>query len=319
MPPAAYIVCGDGGFDNHRVYKVDLVAGGMLGVSLPIDWLGNPTHLAFDMERSRLYIGSFRGKAYDYYPITVVNVQDGEFEVVGRYTTNPDDVLPRDSTRWNKKPYEVYQIAVSPDGTELYLAHGGLSEGMLGAAWDANTGTGLRELERSVRQTDVWSPDGRYFARILPDRDRTREADGKIPVEKIPARVEVFDVRTGRRVSLMYPEDGKGLHPPWGRTQGPFVRAHGSGRILVHDRDTGEVLSDFSVDQLTGLSSFGGVTWAEQPLLHDRRTIVLGMRDVEAESTFVVAINAIGKAEVTRTEAGANCTNPVLANVADKS
>jgi len=309
----AYVVCGDQDFHNQKIYKVDLIAGGRLGVSEPIDWMGNPTQLAIDRKRSRLYIGSFRGKARDYYPVTVVSVEDDEFEVVEQFTTNLEDVLPRDSSRLNKKPHEVYQIAVSPDGNELYVMHGGMSEGMLGAVWDAGTGNLLRELERPVQQADIWSPDGQYVARVMPSRERKREQDGRITVERIPARVDVLDVLTGRRVSLAYPENGKMLHPPWGHAEGPLVRVRGSGSALAYDRDSGEVVSDFNVDQLTGLSMFAGVTWYAPPVLDDHRTIVLSMYDSHASRVFVVAIDALKQTEVSRTQVGARCTNAVVA------
>lgn len=311
--PVAYIVCGDEDFGNQRVYQIDLLAGGNISVSDPIDWLGNPTQLAIDTNRSRLYIGSFRGKARDYYPVTVVSFQDGEFKVADRFTTNPQDVFPRDSRRRNTKPHEVYQVVVSPDGSELYLMHGGMSQGMLGAVWDASTGKVLRELERSVLQSDIWSPDGRYVAKVLPDRERTWEGDGRKRVETFPARVEVRDVQTGKRVSLAYPENGEGLHPPWGSIKGPLVRVHGSGRTLTYDRDTGEVVSSFNVERLTGLRKLARDTWDAPPVLDDLQTIALGMYDSDIERMFVVAIDVFEQREITRTRVGARCTNVVVA------
>lgn len=310
--PVAYVVCGDEDFRSQRVYQVDLWGGGRLGVSDPIEWMGHPTQLAIDRQRRRLYIGSFRGKARDYYPMTVVNIQNGGFKVADQFTTNPEDVLPRDSRRLNTKPHEVYQVAVSPDGNELYLMHGGMSEGMLGAVWDASTGAVLRELEFPVQKIHVLTPDGRYFARIWPDRQRTQDENGEMTTEKIPARIEVRDVQTGRRVSLTYPENGKGLHPPWGHAEGPLVRVHGSGRTLAYDRDTGETVSDFNIDQLTGLSTFAGSKWDEPPVLDDHRTIVLNMFNANAGRMFVVAIDVLGQLEMTRTEVSSNCTNPVV-------
>ena len=311
--PVAYIVCGDAYFRDYRVYRIDLINGGVLAASESIDWMGNPKHLAMDAKRSRLYIGSFRGKARDYYPITVVNIQDSEFEVVNRFSTNPKDVLPRDSTQHNSKPYEVYQIAVPPNGNELYVMHGGLSEGMLRAVWDADTGEVLRELETYVRPSDVWSPDGHYVAGIWPNHVRTVQQNGTTTTEKITAGVDVRDVRTGKRVSLTWLEDGKELHPPWNRIDGSLIRLHGTGRILAHDRDTGDVIADFNIDNLTGLNTFGGVRWDMPPVFDDNQTIVLSMIGFEKERTYVVAIDVLRQSEVSRTGIGANCTNPVLA------
>ena len=46
--PMAYVVCGDGNFQDNRVYRVDLLAGEVKGVSDPLDWMGKPQHLSFD-------------------------------------------------------------------------------------------------------------------------------------------------------------------------------------------------------------------------------------------------------------------------------
>lgn len=310
--PVVYVVCRDDDFQNQRVYRVDIVNGGVLAVSKPIDWMGNPTQLAIDVKRSRLYIGSYRGKARDYYPMTIVDIRDSEFEVVNRFSTNLEDTLPRDSTQRNLKPFEVYQIAIPPDGNELYVMHGGMSEGMLQAVWDADTGEVLRELETYVRPTDVWSPDGRYVAGIWPNHERTLQQNGDTITEKVSAGVDVRDVHTGKRVSLTWLNDGKRLHPPWNRIEGPLIRVHGSGRALAHDRDTGEVVSEFNVAQLTGLGTWGGVTWLEPPVLDDHQTIALSMFGVGFESTNVVAIDVLRQTELTRTEVGARCTNPVV-------
>lgn len=311
--PVAYIVCGDADFQDYRVYQIDLVNGGVLAASEPIDWMGNPQHLAMDAKRSRLYIGSFRGKARDYYPMTVVQVQGIEFEVLNRFSTNPEDTLPRDSKRRNSKPYEVYQVVLSPEGNELYVMHGGMSEGMLRTVWDAETGEVLRELEMYVRPTDVWSPDGRYVAGIWPNRPEIAGSGGETVTEKSRAGFDVRDVHTGKRVSLTWLEDGKGLHPPWNRIEGPLIQLHGTGRILAHDRDTGDVVADFNVEQLTGLNNFGGVLWFNPPVLDDHQTMVLTMFDSDVEHTYVVAIDVLRQTEVSRTEFGANCTNPVTA------
>ena len=309
--PVGYIVCGNEHFRDQRVYQVDFVNGGVTGMSEPIDWMGNPQHLAIDAGRARLYIGSFRGKARDYYPMTVVSMRDGEFEVANRFTTHPEDTLPRDSRRRNRKPYEVYQIVLSPDGNELHVAHGGLSEGMLRAVWDANTGEVLRELEHYVRPADVWSPDGRYVAEIWPGSDAQMAKEGETAKGENTAGVDVRDVQTGKRVSLTWLEDGKGLHPPWGRIGGPLIRVHGTGRVLAHDRDSGKVVSEFNVDELTGLYTLGGVLWQEPLVLADKHTAVLPMFD--SERTFVVAVHVLRPQEVSRTAVGANCTNPVAA------
>ena len=333
--PVAYIACRDNDFQNQRVYRTDPLSGGVLGVSEPIDWMGNPTQLTIDTKRSRLFVGSFRGKARDYYPMTVVNVQDKEFEVVNRFTTNPEDILPRDSTQWNEKPFEVYQIAVSPDGDELYVGHGAMSEGTLTAVWNADTGKVLRELATYVDPGDVWSPDGRYVAGIWPSRERIVETNGVPMIETVHAGVDVRDVQTGRRVSLTYLEDGRGLQPPWGKLKGPLIRVDAkTGEVRTYDRDAGDIVSEFNIKELTGLRMGEGGTWVQPDTLEDKEMIVLDMvcyepldesvtldcdfstwsdwRIPKLRRTYVVVVNVIQQRELSRTEVGMHCTNPVV-------
>ena len=246
--PVGYIVCGNDDIDGHQIYCVDLLKEVVTGVSDPISWMGNPTQLSIDAKRLRLYVSSFRGKAYDYYPMTVVSVEGGAFEIVNRFTTNSEDIGPRDSTRLNNKPFEVYMTAVSPDGDELYVMHGGMPEGKLRAVWNADTGEVLRNLQGYIRPKDVWSPDRRYVAGIWPSRERTVKNKEISMVEKVHAGVDVRDVQTGKRVSLTYLEDGRGLQPPWGKLKGPLIRVDAkTGDVRTYNRDPGDIVSEFNI------------------------------------------------------------------------
>ncbi len=189
--PMAYVVCGDGNFQDNRVYRVDLLAGEVKGVSDPLDWMGKPQHLSFDPVHSRLYIASMRGKAADYWPVTVVRVRDSQFEVVNRFTTAEDDTLPRGAGETSRmktgEPYwsplntklnEAYETVVSPDGKELFVMHGGLPDtGKLTAVWDSATGKVLRLLPYGIRPSHLWSPDGNRVAAIWPSGEREREGN----------------------------------------------------------------------------------------------------------------------------------------------
>ena len=333
--PVGYIVCGNDDIDGHEVYRVDLLKGVVIGVSKPIGWMGSPAQLSIDTNRLRLYVSSFGGKAYDYYPMTVVSVEGGAFEVVNRFTTNPEDIGPRDSTRLNNKPFEVYMTVVSPDGDELYVMHGGVPEGKLRAVWNADTGEVLRNLQGYIRPKDVWSPDRRYVAGIWPSRERTVKNKGISTVETVHAGVDVRDVQTGRRVSLTYLEDGRGLQPPWGKLKGPLIRVDAkTGEVRTYDRDAGDIVSEFNIKELTGLRMGEGGTWVEPDTLEDKEMIVLDMvcyepldesvtldcdfstwsdwRIPKLRRTYVVVVNVIQQRELSRTEVGMHCTNPVV-------
>lgn len=314
--PIAYVVCGNLDSYDNRVYRVDLLLGELRGVSEPIDGLGSPENLAYDPVHSRLYVASLHKKwGRDMWPFTSLHVRNGEFEVLRHFSVLREGDLPKralDLAPAGIRLPEGYQIMVSPDGNELYVAHGGMQSGIYAEVWDPNTGDMLRELEMAIRPSDVWSPDGHRVAAIWPPRPAKAEDVGRKATAS-KAGVGVGDVRTGKRLSVTYREDGRGLHPPWGRIEGPLIQLHGGGRVLAYDRDTGDILSDFDVDRLTGLNTLGGVLWIQPPLLDDHRTTVLRMYDFGAEHTYLVAIDVLGQKEVSRTRLGARCTNPVVA------
>ncbi len=334
--PVGYILCGDDDLQARKVYRVDLLKGVVASVSDPIDWMGSPAQLSIDPNRLRLYVSSFRGTANDYYPMTVVSFEGGAFETVTRFTTNPEDVEPRDSTQLNTKPSEVYMTVVSPDGNELYVMHGGMPEGKLRAVWNADTGEVLRDLESYIRPKDVWSPDGRLAAGVWPTQERNIKNNGVPTIEKVRAGVDVRDVQTGKRISLTYLEDGKGLHPPWGRLEGPLIRVGAnSGEVRAYDRDTGDIISEFNIKELTGLRMGESGTWVEPDVLDDKQTIVLDMvcyspvdekvklncdfstwddwRIPKLKRSYVVVVDVLQQNEASRTEVGMHCTNPVVA------
>ncbi len=346
--PMAYVVCGDGNFQDNRVYRVDLLAGEVKGVSDPLDWMGKPQHLSFDPVHSRLYIASMRGKAADYWPVTVVRVRDSQFEIVNRFTTAANDTLPRGAGEtcrmksgepyWsplNTKLNEAYKTVVSPDGNELFVSHGGLADkGKSAAVWDTVTGKVLRLLPYGMRPSQLWSPDGNRVAAIWTAGEREREENGKVIARSWPGGVSVINVQTGERVTT-YLTDNKGLHPPWSKVEWPLIRVHGSGRLQAFDRDTGQVISEFNVEELTGLTThYGGVVWSPPLVLDGKQAIILNMRCYERaadkgglncqpptfeelpniiEHTYIVVIDVLQQTEKSRTEVGTDCTNSVLA------
>ena len=302
--PMAYVVCGGDYYDQHsKVYRVDLQAGALHGVSDSIDWLGNAEKLSFDPVRSRLYIASMRGRSNLYWPVTAVQVKGGTFEVVRRFSTALDDTLSRGAgeTRTMKSG----ETDSRPPNTNMNEAY---------------------EI--------VVSRDGKHVAAIWPGGERTRKENGQEIAQRWPGGVSVIDVQTGDRATT-YLEENQGLHPPWRKIEGPFIRVHGSGRLQAFDRNTGRIISEFNVQEITGLAThYGGVLWSQPPVLDDGKTIVLNMRCYERaaekdgsnclpptlrewpniiELTYVVLIDAIQQTEVTRTEVGVDCSNPALA------
>ena len=321
--PVAYVVCADSDGQNNRVYVVRLLDGDLLAVSDSIDLLGKPTHLAYDPNYSRIYISSMRGQSLDYSPLTVLDVGRGEFEVLNRFEINFEASSPR-TARESKKSNaranqgslrntrvrDAYYSFVSPNGKELYVAHAGLADsGYLMAVWEAETGAVLRLLPIGIRSFYSWSPDGNYVAEIWPSAQRQRVKDGNTVVEELPGGVSVLDTRTGKEAGLTYLENNKGMHPPWGRIDEPFIHfsRRNPGLVRVYDRDTGKILSRFDLHALTGLEY-----WRDPAILKKGRLIAATMTNFHKQG-YIVLIDVLDGMEITRTKVGEQCTNPVVA------
>ncbi|MCY4166014.1 MAG: hypothetical protein OXF03_07705 [Gammaproteobacteria bacterium] len=335
--PMAYVLCGDDLLDEIRAYRVDLLAGELTNVSEPVEWLGQPHHLAYDPVRSRLYVASMNKKwSPPMWPVTSLRVGGGEFEVAGRFPTNRDGNLLEKARAGEAPPgrkmmaeamREAYKVIVSPDGRELYVSYGGLSDtGMLVEVWDADTGETLRTLPHAIESRDEWSPNGDYVAEIWPGGDREIDQDGNVIVKKRKGGVSVSSTQTEERLAPKYLEENKGMHPPWGRIEEPliylFPRNMSLGEIRVFDRDIGSMISQFKVRELTGLD-LGKPSIAV--LEGGRQIAVSAVKRTEAPESYpprslgfkregyVVLIDVMDRREVTRTRVGARCTNAVVA------
>jgi len=339
--PVAYVVCGYDLLGESRAYRVDLLAGELSGVSEPIAWLGQPHHLAYDPVHSRLYIASMNKKwSPPMWPVTALRARGGEFEVVNRFPTNRENGLlekaragekPPKRDRLNKhyvRMREAYSVIVSPDGSELYMSYGRLSDtGMLTEVWDADTGEVLRGLPTPIRSHYSWSPDGDRLASIWPSYDPAAERDWDVADVAFSGGIGVISTQSGEKSPLRHLEDNKGMHPPWGRIDEPFVylfpgNSH-LGMVRMYDRDTGEVLSELEVRQLTGLMPDGS---PEIAVLEGGRLIAVSAFErtapvelksplsvAEQEQSYVVLIDVLERREITRTQVGSRCTNAVVA------
>ncbi len=329
--PVAYVVCGDDRFQDNRVYRVDLLAGELKGVSDPIARLGNPDHLAFDPVHSRLYIASMSGRSGpNYWPVTVVRVGNGEFEVMNRFTTRSADNSPggANAGKGRNGPYEAYEIVVSPNGNELYVRHGGLVDSdFLTAVWDSETGQILRLLRMPIQSHYSWSPDGNYVATIWPSARRERREGENIFIEKLPGGVGIVNTHTGETEKINYLQENKGMHPPWSRIDEPLIDFSPLewGTVGVYDRDTGEIMSEFDIQESTGLVLQSSPIGDRSAVLDGGRLFAVSLRQDqslrlwdsnEADSdypSYIVLIDVIDQREITRTLVGQRCSNAVVA------
>lgn len=331
--PMAYVVCGDRSLRESRVYRVDLLAGELKGVSDTIDWLGRPRHLAYDPVHSRLYIASMHNRwLRGMWPVTSLRVRGDEFDVLNRFPTNRENDLLRKARAGERPPdmliNEAYQVVVPPAGNELYVSHAGLADREMSAAvWNPETGDIVRLLATPIRSHYSWSPDGNRVAAIWPSGERERIENGKMIVEKLPGGVGIVNTRTGEKEGTTYLEDNKGLHPPWGRIDEPFIYldpwGSEAGALQVYDRDTGKIISQLDIYQLTDMTLGESTEFA---VLDKGRLIAVSMekhmehaelhsdaiREVDIQG-YIVLIDVIDRREITRTRVGAHCTNPVVA------
>ena len=330
--PVAYVVCGDDLLGEIRAYSVDLLAGEVKGVSEPIKWLGDPSRLAYDPVHSRLYIASMNKKwSPPRWPVTVLWARGGEFKVVKRFSTIRENNVLVQSSAEEQPPAdspEVYKVLVSPDGDELYVSYGGLSDtGALLEVWDANTGEVLRGLPAVIDSNDEWSPDGNHVAVIWPSYEREVNRDGKVTTKTWQGGVVLISTRTGEKSPARRLEDNKNLHPPWGRIDEPYIHFYPynmrSGDLRIFDRDSGEMISRLRISQLTGLEVGGNPAVAA--LEGGRLIAVSAVKRMKAPESYpprslgwrregyVLLIDVMDRREITRTRVGERCTNVVVA------
>lgn len=213
---------------------------------------------------------------------------------------------------------------MSPDGSELYVAHGGLvGSGSMIAVWNAETGEALRNLPSSIGEDYVWSSDGKLVAEIWPGSERKRQDGGKIIMQEHKGGVSVVNTRTGEKEAIAYLEDNRGMHPPWGRIDEPLVRFSRQGSVSAYDRDSGEVLSRFSVSDLTGMEANGHFRFAALDgggliaASLAKRVGQTGSRPATMRGAniqgYVVFLDVLNQRELTRTKVGVDCSNAVVA------
>ena len=319
--PAAYVVCKDGGIGRHRIYRVDISTGKLTDVSEPIDSVGSPGHLAYDPIHDRLYISSgrdisVRGFVPDFWPVTVVSVAAKEFRIAARFAPDPALWPRRPSNRTMRRPdsdhvHEVYRIVVSPSGKELFVSHSGLyGTAALTDVWDAMTGKSVRRLAGPIESRYAWSPQGDRYAEIWPSGSRTAVKDGKTTIREWPGGISVRSALTGQRIQRASLEGNKGLHPPWGREEGPFLYfpSRDLGTVRAYNRDTGEVTSEWNVNALTGLQPLHRLAVSGSDLF-----IAATLLDDASGANYVLWLHAVEGREISRTTVGSDCTNPVVA------
>ena len=324
--PMAYVACGAGSLEPTRVYRVDLLAGRLLDVSGPIPWTGRPGHLAHDPVFSRLYLVSDLAESESgTWPVTVIRA-DGTFDVIGRFTTNHEGAGKNKANEDGSSPYgrqhEIYNFVVSPDGSELFVNHGGVGGRMTTAEWDAHTGNVLRELPAIVRSNYTWSPDGDYAVYFWPSSKSRVRKYGKFMIEERPAGYRAFDRRAGRNTSAVYLEDNQGMHPPWGKIDKPLIYQLNEGRIVAYNRDTGETISDISLRNIAGKELKFGYFF--DALADGKRIAMSASQRIRAAAPpngsqdfaiqgYVVLIDVTDQRIVQRIQVGGQCTAPVVA------
>ena len=265
-PQLVYVACSD-----KRVYAVDLASGEVVARSNPIEGMGMPKSVVFVAETSRLYIGSQWDYAHnDYYPLVAVDVGDG-FDVVGRYTLDPEQDAIDPSTRMDV--YPVYRVVASETSNQLYLMYAGYGGGG-NAIFDMTSERIVGRTSRPVRPSTVVSSDGSQAADVWPSISRTINGETTV----FPSGVAVWDITTGEIISQVELEDNRGLQPPWETLSSPLLyRASGTNLHNLYDRDSGQIISTIDLRELTGMYSSES---EDEPVLIEGTTRMVAPMDM---------------------------------------
>ena len=244
-----YVACED-----KRVYAVDLASGEVVARSNPIEGMGRPTSVVFVSETFRLYIGSqWNYPQEGYYPLVAVDVSDG-FDVVGRYTLDPEQDAIDPSTPKYADP--VFRVVASETANHLYLMYASLDYGGgVAAIFDMAAERIVGKTGTTVMPNIVFSPDGSQKAEIWASSSRT--IDGV--TTEFPGGVAVRDIMTGEYISRVDLDGNRGLQPPWERLSSPHLDPVGRTETFrLYDRDSGSVVSTMDLNELTGMNRTQG-------------------------------------------------------------
>lgn len=168
----------------------------------------------------------------------------------------------RERRRLSLRPYEVYEVAVSPDG-RLVRAVGAEPAGPYQTDWEGGGGTsrlwldGGRELRLRESVYEAGDREEAFFRRrrfyLTGDSGFVQEA---APVPFVLRRPE-----TGRRVRTF-----RGLSAALSADDRFVLVGHPGGRVLLHEAATGRVVRRFSAGSAgvndVGFSPDGRLVWA---------------------------------------------------------
>ncbi|HEU4619720.1 MAG TPA: hypothetical protein VFV10_16905 [Gammaproteobacteria bacterium] len=297
----AYVACAD-----RKVYALDLETGAVLAVSDPIEGIGRPTSIALDRETSRLYVGSERDRGQnDFYPLVALDT-DKPFEIVGRYTLDPNRGSIDESVL-NPNSYALYQVVFSAATRRLYFGYTAPGHG-LSTVFDIGSGQIVGESEVGISEKSTFSPDGSKIAEIFPSGSRTRNGE----TTTWAGGVVVKDIATGEAVSRTALANNRGLQPPWKKLSSPFVYlSRPDDTLQVYERDSGRLLASIDADQATGLLPTGG----EPVFVDELNEVVLPMMGAGSESDmkgFLVLISPTSGDILKTIEVGPRPTNVVV-------
>ena len=230
---------------------------------------------------------------------------------------------------------EIYRLVVSPDGEELYLSHGGLVETEYPTeVWDASTGQVLRRLRQIPPGSRAWSPDGTRVAGFWAETEGGKTSEGGATVAPTPGGVVVKSATSLEVLSRSYLQGNRGLQPPWGRIDRPFIGERLSlAEPRVYDRDTGEYLGSLNLNDLVKIPGASHVylngRWPEinsLPVLENPTEVPISVTAVFEgedlpenirggghERSYLLLLDILESREVWRIEVGVRCSNAVVA------
>ncbi len=226
--------------DDRKVYMVNLDTGILQWVSRELDQIHSPTQIDINHSDSILYIasGSYLPRN-DYVPVVAIKLND-KADVVfeSNLYSDTSTVFP-----------SAWILRYNSSGNSLYVSHLGGSHAM--TTLNPLSGEVIGGIKAYIRKDEIFSPDGRRLASILPERSQVR--DGK--VEILPGAVIIVELDSNDILSLTYLEENKGLYPPWGQTHENYVYVHNRGEgiwLEVYDRASGKQLAAHDLQEIFG-------------------------------------------------------------------